>query len=154
MTQHIRRFLPLCAFALLWGVSLALPAVRVRGGPVFDGADLLLRGWQGAARGILAWYANPLFAAALALAALRRDVAAAVLSLLALALALTSFALEPLLELGMASVPDIGFLPGLYVWLSALAAAAVWSSLRAPWGGRGPETAREERGIDRPQGSP
>jgi hypothetical protein len=124
-----RRFFLLAAVALLWAASLALPALRAQGGPTFDGADLLLRGWRGASRGILAWYANPLFVGALVLAALRRDGACAPLALLALVLALTTFALEPLLRLRMRSVPDVVFLSGVYVWLAALLALAVGSSL-------------------------
>jgi hypothetical protein len=123
--------LPLTAIALLWAVSLALPALAVRGGPVLDGADLLLRGWRGLSRGVVAWYANPLFFGALVLGVLRRDGACAVLALLAVALGLTSFGLESMLGLQMTSVPDVVFSPGVYVWLAALIALALWSSLAA-----------------------
>jgi hypothetical protein len=138
VTETGRRLVPLGAVALLWAAALALPALRIRGGPVLDGADLLLRGWQGASRGIFAWYANPLFAAALGLAALGRDGAAALLSLLALGLALSSLALEPLLRLRMSSVPEIDFSAGLYVWLAAIFVLALRSSLWAYRGRRRP----------------
>jgi hypothetical protein len=123
------RLVPLAAIALLWCVSLALPALVVRDGPMLDGTDLFLRGWRGVSHGIVAWYANPLFFCALVLAVLRRDGACTVAALLALVLALTSFALEPLLGLHMKSVPDVVFSSGMYVWLGALLALAAWSLL-------------------------
>lgn len=125
------RLVPLAIITLLWGVSLALPALVVRAGPTLDGADLFVRGWRGLSRGIVAWYANPLFFAALVFAVMRRDSACTVAALLALVLALTSFALEPLLGLHMKSVPDVVFLSGMYVWLAALLALAAWSLLTA-----------------------
>jgi hypothetical protein len=129
VADRYRRLFPLAAIALLWLASLALPALSVQGGPSLDGADLLLRGWRGASRAIVAWYANPLFFAALALAVLRRNRTCAALAVLAFAVALTSFALEPVLRLRMSSVPNITFLSGVYVWLCALFALALWSLL-------------------------
>lgn len=131
MSDRARSLLPLAAFALLWTVSLALPALEARNGPMLDGADLLLRGWQGVSRGIVAWYANPLFIAALAASALGRRVAAAVLALLALALALTSFALEPVLRMSMNRVPEFTLLGGVYVWLAALLGLAFFTCATA-----------------------
>jgi hypothetical protein len=131
MSARARTLLALAVFALLWTASLALPALRVRSGPMLDGVDLLLRGWQGVSRGVVAWYANPLFIAALATAALGRSIAAAVLALLALALALTSFVLEPVLRMSMNRVPEVTLLGGVYVWLAAMLGLAFFTCAMA-----------------------
>lgn len=109
------------AIALVWLLSLALPAVDVRGGPTFSGLDLLLRGWEGASRGVFAWFANPLFIVGLVLALARRERAGLVVSALALVLGLSSFAAEAVLR-RVQPVPDLTLLAGFYVWLAALAA--------------------------------
>lgn len=109
------------AIALVWMLSLALPAIEVSGGPTLSGFELLLRGWEGASRGVFAWFANPLFIGALALTLARRDGAAGVVSTLALALGLTSFATEAVIG-RVQPVPELTLLAGFYVWLAALAA--------------------------------
>jgi|SRR5690606_37988064 len=111
----------LALIAVLWAVSLALPAVAA-GGRTFAGLDLLMRGWEGLSRGVPAWLANPLFLAALAAASVKRDVAAAVLAALAVALGATSFMTDELLRRGTAFVPAIELRIGFYVWLFALLA--------------------------------
>ncbi len=111
----------LAIIAAAWTVSLALPAVSA-GGRTFDGLELLLRGWEGFSRGVPAWIANPLFFAALAAAFARRDVPAAVLAALAVALGATSFMTEELLRRGTAFVPPIELRTGFYVWFAALLA--------------------------------
>jgi hypothetical protein len=124
-------FLVLAIVAVLYAASLLMPALRVAGGPVMNGAELLVRGWEGITRGVLAWYANPAFAVAFALTWLRRDRAAAAVSALALLLAATTAAVEATLALQMSRVPALVLLPGFYVWLAAVVVLFVWSSLRA-----------------------
>jgi hypothetical protein len=104
----------------LWGLSLALPAVAITGGPVLRGADLLLRGWEPLDSGVYAWLANPLFliAAGLCVGGARRIARAA--ALLALALAATTFRAAAALERAGTVVPDFTFASGLYVWLAAI----------------------------------
>jgi hypothetical protein len=117
------------AIAAVWAASFALPAVEAAG-RVFDGLDLLLRGWEGAPRGVYAWFANPLFVVALAAAFWKRDVAAAVIAGLAAVLGATSFFTEDLLRRSMSSVPPIQLKIGFYVWLAALVALSLRSLAR------------------------
>ncbi len=131
MSDRARRLLLVAALAAVWGASLAVPALQVAGGPLLRGVDVLLEGWKAGSHGVIAWYANPVLAAALLLAALGGDAAAAVLSGLALLLALSSFALEPILALQMPRVPAVTLLPGFFVWLAAIVALFVWSAERA-----------------------
>ncbi len=131
MREPARRAALLVTLVALWAVSLAAPALRVAGGPMLRGIDVLLQGWQAASHGLVAWYANPLLAAALLLAALGRIAGAAVLSGLALLLALSSFAIGPILALQMAHVPAVTLLPGFYAWLAAIIALLAWSTARA-----------------------
>jgi len=136
----------LAVIAVLWAASLALPAVAA-GGRTFDGFELLLRGWEGLSRGVPAWIANPLFVAALAAAAVKRDTAAAVLAALAVALGATSFMTEDLLRRGTAFVPSIELRVGFYVWLAALLALCLHSLTNA-------HRARRERAADECRRSP
>jgi hypothetical protein len=103
----------------LWGISLALPAVAITGGPALRGVDLLLRGWEALDSGVYAWLANPLFliAGAICVGGARR-VARAV-ALLALVLAASSFQAGAALERAGMALPDFTFASGLYVWLAA-----------------------------------
>jgi len=111
----------LLAIALLWAGSLALPALAA-GGRVFTGFELLMDGWQGLSRGVYAWLANPLFAAALACAVLAREALAALFSTLAAALGGSSVFVESALRERMASVPEIDLRIGFYLWMIALVA--------------------------------
>jgi hypothetical protein len=114
------------AIAAVWAASLALPAVEAAG-RVFSGLDLLLRGWEGAPRGVYAWFANPLFVIALVASFSKRDAAATVLAGLAAVLGATSFFTEDLLRSRMSSVPRIQLEIGFYVWLAALVALVLRS---------------------------
>ncbi|HEX7080953.1 MAG TPA: hypothetical protein VF329_08070 [Gammaproteobacteria bacterium] len=124
------RFGALAAVALAWAASLALPAIEVRGGPTLDGLDVLVRGWQALPRGMPAWLANPLFAAALAAAALRRARVAAGASAAALLFALSTFATDVLLRGGQ-QAPDFMLRAGFYLWLAAVAVLCVCAWLDA-----------------------
>jgi hypothetical protein len=103
----------------LWGISLALPAVAITGGPVFRGGDLLLRAWEALDSGVYAWLANPLLFVAVALCVGRARQMAGVVALLALVLAVSSFRAAAALERAGTTVPDFTFASGLYVWLAA-----------------------------------
>lgn len=96
------------------------------------GFQILLRGYYGILGGIIAWYANPLWAAALLLVRFKRVKAALAVGLASLLIALTTF-----LAMGKdlavwASDPDhlhlSALLPGCFLWMASLAAVplACW----------------------------
>jgi hypothetical protein len=130
VTDAARHRAALALIVIAWAVSLLLPALTVRGGPTLSGFDLLTQGWQGVSRGVLAWYANPLFAVAVLAAAANRARAAGVAAGVAVVLALTSFAAEDMLGRQMPSVPDLELRAGFFVWAAALIAMFIWSWLR------------------------
>lgn len=113
-----RRFVA-AGFAILWAVSLALPAIDPGNGPRFGGYEVLLQGWRAAARGVYSWYANPLFFVALIALLLNRLVLAAAVAGGASALALTSFAAARLARDGGLESVNLSFGPGFYLWLTA-----------------------------------
>lgn len=117
------------AIGLLWAASLALPALAA-GGRSFTGFELLLQGWQGASRGVYAWFANPLFIAALVCALFARDAAAAGLAGIAALLGGTSVFAESALRDRMSTVPDIELHVGFYLWMVALVALGLRSLTR------------------------
>ena len=123
-----RRWLPVVVIVAVWTASLPLPALAVRGGPTLTGWDLLLQGWQGASRGVYAWYANPLFTIAVVAALANRPRAALVSSGFSILLALTTLVTEDVLLRSMESVPELSLLAGFYVWLAALLAAFIFAS--------------------------
>lgn len=116
----------LAAIAVPWLTALFLPAVRIIGGPPIGGLELLERGWLGAASGVFAWYANPLFVLAMALAAAGAYAAAGSIAGVGLVLALTSFAAVDVARQAGAAVPDLYFEPGFYLWLAACFALPAW----------------------------
>jgi hypothetical protein len=118
----------LIAATLLWGASLALPAVRVTGGPSLSGYEILEQGMSAWRDGVLAWYANPVLLAAVVFGWRRHFRWALVAALVGLALALSSFSASAFAESAGRSVPPFGFAAGFYVWLCAFAAAAVAGS--------------------------
>jgi hypothetical protein len=115
----------LIAAALLWGASLALPAVQVTRGPALSGYEMLEQGVGAWRDGVLAWYANPALIVALLLGWLRRYRPMLFLALSGLVLALSSFAAGTLAESAGRSVPPFAFTVGFYVWLAAFAAATL-----------------------------
>ncbi|HEX5418530.1 MAG TPA: hypothetical protein VFY39_00890 [Gammaproteobacteria bacterium] len=125
----------LALIAVLWGASLAMPALRA-GGLDLHGIYLLLHGWRGTTRGIFAWYANPLFAAGFVCAAVRLHRPAALLAGVAFLLALESTAVAPVLRLEQRSVPELSLLAGFYAWLAAIIALCLWSAICAVSGSR------------------
>ncbi|MBN1238478.1 MAG: hypothetical protein JXB36_08240 [Gammaproteobacteria bacterium] len=121
--RALRRWLPVAVIVAAWAASLPLPALAVRGGPTLTGWEMLLQGWQGAGRGVYAWYANPLFAVAVVAAVANRPRAALVASGFSILLALTTFVAEDVLHRSMERVPELTLLVGFYVWVAALLAA-------------------------------
>jgi hypothetical protein len=103
----------------LWAVSLALPALRVGGGPALRGVEVLSRGWQAFDAGVYAWLANPLFVTAAVLCWQRLHRAAGVFAGIACVLAMTSFAAADVAARGGAPVPEFAFQGGFYVWLAS-----------------------------------
>jgi len=120
----------LAAAVLAWLAALLLPAISVPG-MTLDGFDVLERGWEGATRAVLAWYANPLFVIAIVLGLQRHHRSAVFVAFAALALALSSFATNELAALTGRSVPDVTLLAGFYVWLAAYAALCAWTVVSA-----------------------
>lgn len=112
--------------ATLWVLSLALPAIAPSNGQVLTGLDALLRGWQAAQAGVYSWYANPLFVLASIASVLGRFRTASVLGGVGLLLALTSFAASALARNRGIPAPELGFGPGLYLWLAAQLGLLLW----------------------------
>ena len=111
----------------LWLASLPLPAVEVAGGAEFSGARVLAQGWRAAENGVLAWFANPCFLLSLVLGVLGRLKLACWLGGIALVLALTSFGAGAIARSSGASVPDLSFGPGFYLWLLTLLVWCAWA---------------------------
>jgi len=111
---------------VLWAAALALPAIDVTSGPVLSGWDVLLDGWQGLRRGVLAWMANPLFLLAVSLTVARIFRLAVAVSALAAAFALSSFIASRMAAWTGASVPAFELSTGFYCWLAALLALLIY----------------------------
>jgi hypothetical protein len=109
--------------AVLFLVSLALPAIQGSGFPALDGFAVLRQGASGWRNGVFAWYANPALIASLAATFLGRYRIAVGLASLAMLLALSSFVAGPTAELTGRSVPPFRYGIGFYVWLVAFAVA-------------------------------
>src|SRR5690606_13391768 len=120
----------LAAAVLAWLAALKLPAIGA-GGMTFDGFAVLERGWEGASRAVLAWYANPLFVIAIVLGLQRYRRSTVVVAFAALALALSSFATNELAAWTGAAVPDVTLHSGFYVWLAAYVALCTWAVVSA-----------------------
>lgn len=115
---------------VLWLLSLPLPAVDVAGGPELSGVRVLREGWRAADSGVLAWFANPLFLISCAFGFLNRPKLASPVAGTALVLALTSFAAQAIARTGGASVPELRFELGFYVWLLAVSVWCVWAAMQ------------------------
>lgn len=116
----------LAAIAVPWFASLFLPALRIVGGPTIFGLELLTRGWQAAGSGVFAWFANPLFVAAMALGAAGAYAVAGSVASVGLLLALSSFGAADAARQAGAAVPEMYFQSGFYLWLSAQIALPAW----------------------------
>ncbi len=122
------RMFAAASLLLLYAVVLTLPAVAVGSATQVSGFTLLRRGWEAGEHGIYAWYANPLFVLACIGIAAGWLRTAAMLSILALLLALTSFNAGELARAGGLPVSGLRFRPGFYLWLAAMVLAAAYAS--------------------------
>lgn len=120
----------LAAAVLAWLAALMLPAIGA-GGMTFDGFAVLERGWEGAGRAVLAWYANPLFVIAIVLGLQRYRRSAVAVAFVSLALALSSFATNELAASMGQAVPDVTLHVGFYVWLASYVALCIWAVVSA-----------------------
>jgi hypothetical protein len=111
--------------ALLYAVSLALPAIEGQGFPDQTGFDVLRQGAGAWRSGILAWYANPALWVSVVLLWFGRWRLGLAASLAGLLLALSSFAAAGTAERAGRSVPDHAFAAGFYVWLAAFAIVVI-----------------------------
>jgi hypothetical protein len=102
-----------------WAASLALPALRVTGGPTLRGIEVLSRGWQALDSGVYAWLANPLLlAAAIACWCGARRVGGT-LAAAGCVLAVTSFAAARIAARAGTAIPEFTFAGGFYLWLAS-----------------------------------
>ena len=110
---------------LLFGLSLALPAITGSGFPSQTGMDVLKQGASGWRDGVLAWYANPVLGLALVLSWTGRSRAALGCGVLSLLLGLSSYFAGAIATGLGRNIPPFSFGAGFYVWLLALAVACL-----------------------------
>lgn len=102
---------------LLFVLSLLMPAIDGSGFPAFSGWDVLEQGASAWRQGVVAWYANPVFLAALVLCWVQRFKIAIVGGSVGLLLALSSFSAGMMAENAGQAVPAFSFAIGFYFWL-------------------------------------
>jgi len=114
---------------ILFVIACCLPALEWnKAGQPNDamyGLQVLVVGWSGIFAGVIAWYANPLWAFGLFFGALRKPVLTAVVGALAIAIGATTIAWIakelPADEGGVTKMAIVRLLPGCYVWFASLA---------------------------------
>ena len=119
----------LIASLVTFVVACCLPALEFKNsnGPndVMLGLRALVVGWSGLFAGVMAWYANPVWAAGIVLGLLRKPVWMAVAGILAIGVGSTTFAILnrelPGDEGNVTKTTVIRILPGCYVWLASFA---------------------------------
>lgn len=116
------RWLAAAAAACL-GLSLSLPAIQGSGFPSLSGFDVLRQGAGAWRDSVVAWYANPLLAAALVAIFLRRFRLGLAFAIAGTLLALSSFGAAGMAERAGRTVPAFSYAAGFYVWLLAFAIA-------------------------------
>jgi hypothetical protein len=121
----------LVAGALLYLLSLALPAVRGSGFPEQSGLDMLRQGADGWRSNVFAWYANPALWLGIVLIWFGRNRLGLGAVVAGLLLALSSFAAATMAGYAGRSIPPFSYAIGFYVWLGAfvLVLAAAWSQI-------------------------
>ena len=123
------RFKVLLASAVLFTVSLVLPAVRfttTHGAETMPVVGMWVFGWFDLFAGVWCWLANPLLALAWLLLVLKKRVAAVALSSASLALAVSSvqlFGVGVMKDESGARYPVERLGPGFYVWCVAIGVA-------------------------------
>ena len=110
--------------ALLYALSLAMPAIEGSGFPALSGLDVLRQGAGAWRNGVVAWYANPLLIAAIAACWFRLHRLALVAAGLGLLLAVSSFSAEWAAGISGRNVPAFSFAAGFYLWIAAYLVAA------------------------------
>ncbi len=105
--------------ALLWVISITLPALIFYGGDKAYGFMLLLIGWAGILSGSFAWFANPLFIYCVACAQDGKKIAY-LPALFAVILASTTFLFSESANFNIGSMQLYGYGIGFYLWLTAM----------------------------------
>jgi hypothetical protein len=103
----------------LFVLSLFLPAIDGPGFPALTGMDVLSQGASGWRDGVVAWYANPVFAVAVVSCLLGRYRFALIGAVAGTLLALSSFSAGTVAQTFGRSVPAFSFAAGYYLWLLA-----------------------------------
>ena len=111
--------------AVLFGISLLLPAIDGPGFPALSGLDVLRQGASGWSSGVVAWYANPLFVVVLLALWFARFRLALMLGLVASLLAVSSFTAGFAAEATGRSVPAFSYQIGFWLWLLAFDTAVL-----------------------------
>src|SRR4030095_11120602 len=92
---------------------------------IMYGLRALAVGWSGIFAWVLAWYANPCWFLSLVLGFFRRPIAAALVGVVAVALAATTFKVVgrelPGDEGNVTRTTVIRLLPGCYLWMASMA---------------------------------
>jgi hypothetical protein len=107
---------------VLFVVSLPMPAIDGAGFPALSGLDVLKQGAGAWRDGVVAWYANPVFAVALIAGFMGHFKSALVVASFGLLLALSSFSAGTMAGNAGRSVPAFGFAVGFWLWLIAFVA--------------------------------
>lgn len=113
---------------IVFVVACCLPALQFKNSNgVFDvmlGLRALVVGWSGIFAGVIAWYANLFFGTGLLFALLRKPLLATAASVIAVAIACTTFSLvgrELPADEGMVNkTAVVAILPGCYVWIASM----------------------------------
>lgn len=114
---------------LLFLTSLGLPAILCDGHEPVTGASVLAAGWMAPfVRGPLAWYANPLYLAAIVFTLLRKPAVALAFTVPAIGLALTSPQAHTWYFNESTGTPITSLGSAYPVWLSAIATLALTSA--------------------------
>ena len=113
------------ASVMLYLTSLALPALLFAQHAPLPGVHVLAWGWWGLMTGEPAWYANPAYVTAIALMGMRRFGAALVAGAFAVLVGGSSFLAKAWWFNEGSGTPIAALGTGFYVWLLALALAAL-----------------------------
>lgn len=115
----------LAASGLLYLTSLALPALLFAQHAPLPGYEALAWGWWGLLTGDPAWYANPAYVVTIVLMGMRRFGAALVAAAFAVLVGGSSFLAKAWWFNEGSGTPIAALGTGFYVWLLALALAAL-----------------------------
>lgn len=115
----------LAASGLLYLTSLALPALLFAQHTPLPGYEVLAWGWWGLLTGDPAWYANPAYVVTIVLMGMRRFGASLVAAAFAVLVGGSSFLAKAWWFNEGSGTPIAALGTGFYVWLLALALAAL-----------------------------